>query len=104
MDLVDRELLQDLPPAGRLPGLGQVRAEAQNELLISRYSPVLWPEREVTMTAPCYIGKYEVTQEQYEAMMGMNPAFIKGPKNPVEGVSSGDAQEFCISFGVRRKS
>ena len=43
----------------------------------------------------CYIGKYEVTQEQWEAVMGHNPAHFKGADRPVENVSWNDAMEFC---------
>ena len=39
-------------------------------------------------------GKYEVTQEQYEVVMGSNPSSFKGPRLPVTNVSLEDYQEF----------
>jgi formylglycine-generating enzyme required for sulfatase activity len=49
----------------------------------------------VTLTQPFELGVYEVTQEQYEAVMGTNPSHFKRPQNPVEKVSWEDAVEFC---------
>jgi formylglycine-generating enzyme required for sulfatase activity len=43
-----------------------------------------------------YLGKYPVTQEQYQAIMGTNPSDFKdNSENPVENVSWDDVQEFC---------
>jgi formylglycine-generating enzyme required for sulfatase activity len=52
------------------------------------------PIHRVTV-APFWMGKFAVTQEQYEAVMGTNPSNFKGAKRPVEQVSWHDAVAFC---------
>jgi formylglycine-generating enzyme required for sulfatase activity len=42
-----------------------------------------------------WLGRYEVAQRQYEAVMGANPSAFKGPNRPVEIVSWDDAIAFC---------
>ena len=44
------------------------------------------PQHRVVITKPFYIGKYEVTQQQYETVMGENPSDFKGRNNPVDSV------------------
>ncbi|MFH1377843.1 MAG: bifunctional serine/threonine-protein kinase/formylglycine-generating enzyme family protein [Planctomycetota bacterium] len=53
------------------------------------------PIHKVIITKPFYMGKYEVTQEQYKKVIGTNPSHFRDTKNPVEWVSWNDAQEFC---------
>jgi hypothetical protein len=48
-----------------------------------------------------YIGKYEVTQSQWEAVMGENPSHFKGAKNPVDNVSWDDAKIFIWKLNAR---
>jgi formylglycine-generating enzyme required for sulfatase activity len=57
-------------------------------------SPDKMPQHRVRITEPFYFGKYEVTQEQWEVVMGNNPSHFQGPKNPVEQVSWEDCQKF----------
>lgn len=51
------------------------------------------PTHNVTLSN-YYIGKYEVTQELWQAVMGSNPSNSKGAKKPVECVSWNDCQTF----------
>jgi uncharacterized protein (TIGR02996 family) len=66
------------------------------------------PQHEVTITRPFYVGVYQVTQEEYERVMGSNPSWfsasgggkdkVKGKNTrrfPIENVSWDDAVEFC---------
>jgi formylglycine-generating enzyme required for sulfatase activity len=51
------------------------------------------PTHQVTLS-DFQIGKYEVTQKQWTAIMGNNPSYFKGDNLPVEQVSWNDVQEF----------
>jgi formylglycine-generating enzyme required for sulfatase activity len=50
-----------------------------------------------------YMGRYTVTQAQYEALMGENPSVSKGKDLPVENVSWTEAQDFCRRLTKRSK-
>ena len=51
------------------------------------------------------MGKYEVTQEQYEAVMGSNPSrSAKGSKLPVTDVSWEDCQDFIKKLNAKTNS
>ena len=52
------------------------------------------PVRTVQITRGFQLGKYEVTQAQWGAVMGTNPSHFRGANLPVESVSWDDAQEF----------
>ena len=59
------------------------------------------PIHEVTITRPFFLGKFEVTQAQYQTVMGSNPSHFKGTNLPVESVSWDKAQEFCAKVSAR---
>jgi len=53
------------------------------------------PVHKVTLTHPYLMSRTEVTQAQYEALMGSNPSHFIGANNPVEMVRWYDAIEYC---------
>ena len=57
------------------------------------YYSVEKPTHQVTLSS-FSISKYEVTQEEWQAVMGSNPSRFKGAKCPVESVSWNECQEF----------
>jgi formylglycine-generating enzyme required for sulfatase activity len=52
------------------------------------------PQHQVEIS-PFYLGKYPVTQAQYEAIMGNNPSNLQGKNRPVESVTWHNAVKFC---------
>ena len=58
------------------------------------------PAHSVTVS-DFYIGKYEVTQAQWEAVMGKNPSYFKGYNRPVENVRWIDIQEFIEKLNAK---
>ncbi|MCQ2288235.1 MAG: bifunctional serine/threonine-protein kinase/formylglycine-generating enzyme family protein [Muribaculaceae bacterium] len=56
------------------------------------------PAHEVTLTNDYYIGKTEVTQNLWQAVMGSNPSHFRGGALPVECVSWNDCQEFIMKL------
>ena len=60
----------------------------------SQCDPDEMPRHEVRITKGFELGKYEVTQAQWEAVMGSNPSEMRDPELPVETVSWEDVQAF----------
>jgi len=54
------------------------------------------PPQRVVIAHPFYMGKYEVTQAQWQAAMGQNPSRFPGDDRPVENVSWQDVQIFKV--------
>ncbi len=57
-----------------------------------------WPQHRVRITKPFYLGKYPVTQEQWQAVMGAtfeaDHVSAIGPRNPMEGVHRDRWEQF----------
>ncbi|MDB6121559.1 MAG: serine/threonine protein kinase [Pedosphaera sp.] len=52
-------------------------------------------EMEFVKVSPFWAGRYEVTQKEFQKVMGFNPSNFNGDKHPVDNVSWNDAMEFC---------
>lgn len=59
------------------------------------------PPHHVRITKEFEIGKYEVTQAQWQSVMGSNPSSFKGANRPVERVSWNDIQAFLGNLKAR---
>ena len=57
-------------------------------------------QRQVTVSS-FYMGRYEVTQREYQDVMGYNPSYFTGDNLPVESVTWYDAIEYCNKLSQR---
>jgi len=58
----------------------------------------------VTITRDFWLGKYEVTQGEYAALMGKNPSHFQGDSNrPVEKLTYFDAEAYCAAVSARER-
>ncbi len=48
-----------------------------------------------------FISKYEITQKQYEKVMGTSPSFFKGENMPVTNIDWNDAIKFCNALSTK---
>ena len=61
------------------------------------------PAHEVTISHDFWLGKYDVTQAQWQAVMGSTPSTFKGADLPVEQVSWDDCQQFLARLNAQGK-
>ncbi len=62
------------------------------------------PVTQVTLTKPFWLGRTEVTQREWVALMGSNPSRAAGEQLPVENVAWTDAMEFCRKLTERERA
>ncbi|MEI8375314.1 MAG: formylglycine-generating enzyme family protein [Planctomycetota bacterium] len=60
------------------------------------------PQHRVRITKPFYLGKHEVTQEQWKVVKGSNPSYVNSSTHPVERVSWEDCQRFLDKLNGRQ--
>jgi formylglycine-generating enzyme required for sulfatase activity/uncharacterized caspase-like protein len=61
------------------------------------------PATRVTLTRAFWIGKYEITQAEWNAVMDVNPSDIKGDRLPVVRVTWQECQSFCNKLTERER-
>ena len=69
----------------RIPSGPGVRALTQRKVAVDAFS----------------IDRFEVTQQEYQQVMGENPSFFKGARRPVEKVTWDQADAYCRKAGKR---
>ena len=61
-------------------------------------------QHEVVLTNGFFLAETECTQGQWEAVMGGNPSYFKGPDRPVEKVSWEEAVEYCRKLTAKQRT
>lgn len=95
--------------AGRKPGttlVEMIEIPAGTFMMGARDSSALasrraLPQFQCTITKPFYLGKYEVTQKQFSAVMHYNPSEQVGDDLPVNNMTIVDAAEFCNALSMQ---
>ncbi|MBX7221400.1 MAG: SUMF1/EgtB/PvdO family nonheme iron enzyme [Blastocatellia bacterium] len=77
-------------------------ARSVNERVLELWFRAETPRHEVLISRAYYLGKYLVTQREWQAVMGTNPSFFKDDDLPVEQVSWNDCQEFIAKLNARQ--
>jgi len=60
------------------------------------------PVHQVTISSPFWMGQHEVTQSEYQALMGANPSYYPGASRPVETVSWQNARAYCAALTAQQ--
>ena len=81
-----------VPPGTFMMGLSPGDIEGQNSEQ---------PAHQVTITKAFYLGRFEVTQLQWERVLNSNPSVFFGPRLPVQRVSFNEAERFLDATGFR---
>jgi len=62
------------------------------------------PQTQVTISHGFWIGRFEVTQGEFTAVVGPNPSAFSGDDEPVEQVSWNDATNYCALLTAQERS
>ncbi len=101
---VNHHIPSDPEPAGRPQGFVWIQPGS-----FTMGSPMTEPDRDgdegpqtqVAITSGFWMGRHEVTQREYVAIMGANPSHFKGETLPVDLVGWGEATHYCARLTER---
>ncbi len=62
------------------------------------------PQTAVTISRGYWMGQFEVTQAEYQKVMGNNPSYYKGAERPMENVTWQEAVNYCARLTQREQS
>jgi len=96
-----RKVIKTMEMRTNCIGIEFVLIPAGTFLMGSKESSYSQPPHQVTLSKPFYLGKYQVTQAKWQAIMGSTPSHFEGTDKPVERVSWNDCQEFIRNLNSR---
>lgn len=85
------------------PPNGLVAIPAGTFTMGSNASSAEAPQHQVTISRPFWMGRTEVKQSEFQALMGYNPSLFLGPDRPVE-VSWNQAMAYCNALTARESA
>jgi formylglycine-generating enzyme required for sulfatase activity len=105
-ELVEREIAFLKIPAGsfEMGTSAQDLTELKARKLWTRFNECECPRHWVTIARPFWISKCEITQKQWQAVMGQNPSAFKGGDLPVDSVSWNDVGLFLKKLNPEGKA
>jgi formylglycine-generating enzyme required for sulfatase activity len=100
------------PGSSTVPIAGMVQIPAGSFLMGSNAasgapyynSPNQQPVHSVTISEAFWMSETEITQSQYQALMGSNPSYFSGPNLPVEQVTWHDAVAYCAALTAQEQA
>ena len=96
----------ELGPAPQFPGMVAIQPGSfqlgSNASSGPPYFGPIGPVQQVTITKPFWMGRFEVSQSRFQAVMGWNPSTFVGENLPVERVSWIDAQAYCAALTAQQ--
>jgi formylglycine-generating enzyme required for sulfatase activity len=100
----NRSSLENSKAGEASPGLSNPGLVPLTNMVLIKAGTFMRIKYPVTITRDFWIGKYEVTQGQFSAVLGRNPSHFPGdPNRPVEKVTFIDASAYCSAITQRER-